>query len=74
MPTKAELQKENETLKELIEPSYEVSNCTFHGSPSDSHCEAIGKIADALKEASKALNNGSTGASFGPVHNHYGDE
>ena len=53
--TKAELQVENDLLREIASSSTNISNCTFTGSASDAQCEAIIEIAKALKHAAKAL-------------------
>ena len=71
MSTKAELEKENKTLRDLVKPSVIVRDSTFNGSPSADVCEAVGKIADALKEVAKALNSEGTMVHFGDKH--YGE-
>ena len=72
MPTKTELQKENKMLKELVKPSIEIHDSTFNGSASKDTCEAVSKIADALKEAAIALKGftGETMLHFGDKHYH----
>lgn len=73
MKTKAELQKENDLLRDLVKPSIEISDSTFMGSPNEQKCEAVGKIAGALKEAAKALIADDTMVHFGDKHYHDGE-
>ncbi len=55
MPTKAELEKENELLRELGQNAVTVSHCNFRGSPSGKVCKAVTQIAKTLEQAAKAL-------------------
>ena len=70
MPTKAELEKENRMLHDLVKPSISITDSTFMGSPNDKKCKAVSKIADALKEAAKAMNGGDTMVHFGDKDYH----
>ncbi len=55
MTTKAELQKENEMLREVAGHGTMIQNCKFTGSATDAQCEAVKEIAIALQHACKAL-------------------
>ena len=55
MTTKAELEKENELLREMTRSGTTVSGCTFTGSATDAQCEAVKEIAIALGHAAQAL-------------------
>ena len=72
MTTKAGLEKENGLLRDLVKPKIEVRDSTFIGSSSEDQCRAIGKIADALKEAAIALQGRDTLVHFGDKHYHGG--
>ena len=53
--TKAELEQENEFLRDLAGNANVISDCIFNGPATDKQCEAVIEIAKALREASKAL-------------------
>lgn len=55
MPTKAELQTENDLLKELNNNGITIHSYHIQGSPQKSVCKAITEIAIALQLAAKAL-------------------
>ena len=55
MATKAQLETENEILKELVDCGTTIRDCNFQGSPSGDVCSAVEAIAGALRVAGKAL-------------------
>jgi len=55
MSTKAELQAENELLRDLAGNGTNISHCNFTGSATDAQCEAVKEIAIALRYAAQAL-------------------
>lgn len=56
MTTKAELEKENELLREVAGHGTMIKDCHLTGSATDAQCEAVKEIAIALQYAAKALN------------------
>lgn len=53
--TKAELEIENQALRESVASGTVIQNCRFEGSPNAETCEAVRQIAAALEVAARAL-------------------
>lgn len=63
--TKAELEAENELLRET--QGHTISHCTLYSSPTGDVCEAVLEIARALRVAGEAL-QGQTCISINGPH------
>ena len=55
MTTKAELEIENELLRDVASGGTNIRDCNFTGSSTDAQCDAVKEIAIALQYAAKAL-------------------